>query len=296
MKAGIYDNIDIRDYHADKSWFSASAIKRAKKSLTDFMYYQSGFYDNQNKSFLDFGNAFELALLDPDGFDKMVANEADVFAEISEKHPDIKKFRATKIYEDWFNSHKKEGRYILPQTGSESFETIRLMLNSCYKDAAIQKLIKNVEYQKSIYWVDEATKLQLKTRPDFCKLKTNVVVDLKTARDASPEAFSKDIVNFDYPMQAIMQIDGVIESGLMPNVDFYYWLVVEKEPPYNAQIYEFSLEDRNWIYEEYRLILQKIKKAMESNFYPGYTDRADNKFGILKARIPLWYSQYKVIE
>ena len=75
----------------------------------------------------------------------------------------------------------------------------------------------------------------------------------------------------------------------MPVVDKYFWLVVEKNIPYSATIYEFSEDDIRYCMDEYRYVKSIVKKALEQNKYPGYSQRADNKFGILTAQIPLWY-------
>jgi len=163
------------------------------------------------------------------------------------------------------------------------------MLESCYADAVIQKLIKNIEYQYSIYWTDKETGLNLKTRPDICKSKKNIIVDVKTTLKGSPDKFSKDLSNYDYPLQACMQIDGVLQSGFMPQVDNYFWLVIEKEPPYSATLYEFDKEDIRWCMDEYNYVKGLAARAISENKFPSYSQKADNKYGILTANIPLWY-------
>src|SRR5574343_1362278 len=107
------------------------------------------------------------------------------------------------------------------------------MLSSCYQDKVIQGLISNTEYQLSLFWTDEQSGVRLKTRPDICKRKKNVIVNLKTTLDGSPEAFSKDINKYDYALQACIEWRGCVASGIMPTVDNYVWLVVEKVAPFN---------------------------------------------------------------
>jgi len=289
MMPGVYENISIEKYHYAQDYISASGLKLAKKSLALFKMYRDGELEHDTKLHLDFGNAFELALLDPDEFGRKVANEVDILNEIKEKAPDVKKPRATAVYKDWIEAEQKADKYIIRADGKQSFETIQFMLRSCYKDATIQKLINNIEYQFSIYWKDTQTGLNLKTRPDICKSKKNIIVDLKTTLDGSPEKFSRDLANFDYPLQACMQIDGVLQSGFMPKVDKYFWLVVEKEPPYSATIYEFDQEDIKYCMTEYEYVKGITARAIEQNLYPSYSQQADNPHGILTARIPLWY-------
>lgn len=247
IEDGIYDNISISDYHRNTSHISATSIKQAKVSLKQYQWFRSGKMPRTQALHLDFGNAFEMALLDKANFENSVAILQTEFwkAKALEEKPDLKVPKSSKAYkdlEDKFLADSK-GKYIIPDTGQQSYEAIEYMLESCYSDETIKKLISGTEYQLSLFWTDPQTGLKLKTRPDICKRKKNVIVNLKTTTDASPKAFSRDLANYDYPLQACVEISGCLESGLMQDVDNYFWLVVEKEAPYNAIIYEFDKSD-----------------------------------------------------
>lgn len=298
MTDGIFDNISIEDYHADKEYISATVIKYAKESLRHFKWYTEGKIPHEKKSQFDFGNAFELALLANAEYLNKVAvipendwiEEAQAKNKQDGKDPLVKP-RSSKVYQgayDTFVSANK-GKYLINETGPESFEAIEEMLSSCFQDKVIQELIKNTEYQLSLFWTDEETGIKLKTRPDICKRKKNVIVNLKTTLDGSPQAFSKDLNKYEYPLQAVIETMGCLRTGLMESVDNYFWLVVEKVPPYNATIYEFAERDMAACMDNLRFILTKISKAREQDMWPGYSDQADNMYGILKASIPLWY-------
>jgi len=293
IKDGIHDDISITEYHENKTHVSATVLKYAKQSLKHFDYYRRGLIPREDKFHFGFGNAFELALLDPEGYTKQVAVIPDaVWVEKAMKdNPELKTPRNSKIYQDEKKKFLDEnkGKYFINDEGPESFDAIEEMLSSCYQDKAIQALIKNTEYQLSLFWTDEETGVKLKTRPDICKRKKNVIVNLKTTLDGSPEAFSKDLKKYDYPLQAAIEITGCLRSGLMEQVDSYFWLVVEKVPPYNATIYEFREEDIGAVMDGFHYLLNKISRAEKENKWPGYTQEADNVHGILKAQIPLWY-------
>lgn len=294
MKDGIYRDIDIDDYHANNTHYSSTQLKKVKKSLSHFKHYQET--EHEKKDYFDFGNAFELALLDPEVFKKEVAikqTEYWVALALQEK-PELSKPKASKKYReleaDFMRINKD--KYIINDVGPQSFETIELMLSSCYKDSVIQKLIKNTDNQISLFWTDPETGLQLKTRPDVCKISKNVIVDVKTIEDGSPDSFYRQMANLDYPMQGCLQIKGAVESGLMPTVDLYIWLVVEKKPPYNATMYEFSPKDQEYCMDELEYTISRLKKGIDEDKFPGYSDRADNVHGIITAEIPLWYRTF----
>jgi exodeoxyribonuclease VIII len=291
MNNGIYTDISISDYHRNTSHISATSIKQAKKSLSLWKWNQT--HPQETKLHFEFGNAFELALLDKGNFERQVAilQSTAWVAKALEEKPELKVPKNSTCYkaeENKFTS-ANEGKYIIHDVGDQSYECIEHMLESCYRDATIQKLIKNTEYQLSLFWTDDKTGVNLKTRPDICKRKKNVIVNLKTTNDGSPEAFSRELAKYDYALQAVIEIRGCIESGLMSSVDNYFWLTVEKVPPFNATLYEFDKSDQSYSQDELDFLLTKIKRANEENMYPGYGDRADNQYGILTAHIPAWY-------
>lgn len=292
MNNGIYDNISIQDYHANRTHVSATQIKLAKKSLSLWRWMQS--HPTETKLHLDFGNACELALLDKENFQKSVAilqTQAWIAKANEGREKAYASPKQSKAYQTELEKFEAEnaGKYIIPDVGPQSFEVIEYMLESCHKDAVIQKLISNTEYQLSLFWADPLTGMNLKTRPDICKRKKNVIVNVKTTNDGSPAAFSKDLAKYDYPLQSAVEMRGCIATGLMDQVDNYFWLVLEKEPPYNATIYEFDKSDQQYSYDELDYLLNKMLRAKEENLYPGYGDRSDNTYGILTAQIPLYY-------
>lgn len=301
IKDGIHTDISIQDYHANRTHYSATQLKYANKSLKHFRSYIDGQLERPEGSHFGFGNAFELALLDQEGYMKNVAVLPDQdfidLANQERKKEGKEPFttpRNSKVYKDGVAEFERlnAGKYQINDQGKESFDAIEEMLSSCYQDKVIQALIKNTEYQLSLFWTDPETGIKLKTRPDICKRKKNVIVNLKTTEDGSPQAFSKDLAKYDYPLQACIEIDGCLKTGLMDAVDNYFWLVVEKVAPFNATIYEFSGSDREACMDNYRFILKKIQKARDQESWPGYSDRADNVHGILKAEIPLWYKSF----
>lgn len=290
MKPGIYTDISIDDYHNDKEWLSSSNLRIALDSIRHYWFSKNE--EEEKKSHFDFGNAFECALLEPDLFDQKVAiyDDREILEELAKNRPEIKSYGNTTEYRNWkkdFYSTNAD-KYIIERTGAESFETIEHMLDACYRDAVIQKLIKGAEYQYSIFWQDPETGLNLKTRPDVCRINRNVVIDVKTARNGSPDGFSRSIKDHKLHIQAIMQIDGILSSGLMPSVDKYYWLVCEKNAPFNATLYEFTEWQQERSYEEYRHLLKSVKEAEENNLWTGYGGWSDNKWGILEAPIKPW--------
>jgi len=81
---------------------------------------------------------------------------------------------------------------------------------------------------------------------DLCKarfdmLQNNVIIDLKTCRDASPKGFKQAVRNFNYHQQAAFYLDAAASAG-MTEVDRFQFLAISKQHPYPYAIYELSPE------------------------------------------------------
>ena len=90
------------------------------------------------------------------------------------------------------------------------------------------------------------------------------LVDVKTTRNASPEAFGETIINQKYHMQAAYYLDG---TGL----DKYYIVAIEKAAPYGVCVYKFSKKLIEKGREEYIKGIE-IMKEITTKGYSGYNN------------------------
>lgn len=290
---GIYQ-ISIDDYHADKSWISSTGVKHARGSMAEYRLFLDGYWDNDVKTHFDYGNAMELFLIDKEGFNKSVA-VAPTHKWVEEalaENPKLVSPRASKTYKalsERFSEENKDKYIIVEEGEKESFQALQVQAARCFADEYIAQMLTDIDYQSSCYWIDPETGLKMKSRPDIAKKKGNVLCNIKTLTDASPQGFQRKAVELDWPIQACIEIEGAIRTGLMPTVDHYFWLALEKDAPFNVQLYEFNQSDLEVIRDEYRYLLRRIKECTETGVWPGYGDQADNKYGILQLNLPPWY-------
>lgn len=284
MKTQIIKNLDINAYHYAEPYSNhhgSTGIKAATKSLKHYKHYIDNPPQQERKSHFDFGNAFELALIDDSELLKRVA----IMDESQRPLPD-KDYR-TKANKDWKTDFLAQhaGKYVINLSGDESLETINEMIVSCQSDPTISKLLKMVTYQDSFFWTCPKSGLPLKSRPDLVIEIKNTIIDIKTTRSLEPRSINRDINDYGYPIQAIQQIEGY-EQLIGRPVENYFWLFVEKNPPFDAVLFAFSAEDRQNVRTKYELTKMAIKSAEASGDYPGYRATAqDNEFGILTAKI-----------
>lgn len=63
------------------------------------------------------------------------------------------------------------------------------------------------------------------------------IVDLKTTQDASPSAFARAVATHHYDMQAAWYSALVGQVYQIEEQPDFFWIVVEKEPPYTCVVY-----------------------------------------------------------
>ena len=142
------------------------------------------------------------------------------------------------------------------------------------------KLLDGGEAEVSYFVDDEQTGLPLKARPDFRNAQ-NIVVDLKTTEDAGPSAFGKSSANFRYHVQAAWYSDIVAEC-VGENVPWFFFVVVEKKPPYAVGLYYCEPDVLALGRKIARRNLDAIARFREAGNWPDYADEPQ------PLRLPKW--------
>lgn len=99
------------------------------------------------------------------------------------------------------------------------------------------KLLTAGEQEVSMFW--EESGLKFKCRAD--NLTPNkIIVDLKTAKDASYYGFRSSVKAYGYDVQDVMYRRGVKAAYDLEMLPSFVFVVQEKEPDYEVGIYELS--------------------------------------------------------
>lgn len=142
--------------------------------------------------------------------------------------------------------------------------------------------------ETSYFWTDAITGEDCKCRTDCLNMKYSdpIIVDLKSANDASTEAFTKDAVKYGYDLQAAMYSAGVEANiGRKP---LFVFIVVEKKPPYAVNILqadELFVQHGEMLFREY---LSDYHYCRQSNNWYGYLGK-DNQINNLA--LPAWLAK-----
>ncbi len=133
--------------------------------------------------------------------------------------------------------------------------------------------------EQSFWWKHRETGLQCKCRCDY--VIDDMVIDLKTTGEsgASPEAFTKTIVNFTTIWLRLIIFKELGQKR-------FIFVAVEKVFPYSVGVYELSPHFIERGYELQEQALSDIKAAQESGIWAGYSDQAPE--GIKTLTPPRW--------
>ena len=271
--------IDI--YHSNYDYLSSTALKHGLRSMRELRWFLDGKLPRKESDAFEIGKAFELALLEHE----KVESEIAVLNE--DNRPEPTKTMASKLNSSWKKQFEldNEEKIIISK---DNWGMIEQMVRGVAENTTLDSMIGLCSSQVSIYWQDEETGVKLKTRPDLVLPEAGLVIDIKTAPDGSPSGFGRQVQNFSYWLQAIMQIDGLERAGMIdtshPENFNYFWLVSEKQPPYNATLYEFDKLSLSQKYAEYRALLDKVMLAQKTDHWGGYENPL-HKYGVVDLKV-----------
>ena len=121
--------------------------------------------------------------------------------------------------------------------------------------------------EASLFWQDEPTGVECRARPDLIR-DDGFLVDLKTATDASPEAFQRAAFNYGYHRQAAFYLDGwKIINGKAPKG--FIFVVQETEPPFLTAVYVASPAMIELGRSEIRADLERFAECLRTDTWPG---------------------------
>jgi hypothetical protein len=121
--------------------------------------------------------------------------------------------------------------------------------------------------KKELTILSELQQTKVKARLDC--LIDGIIVDVKTTEDASPEAFSRTIYNYEYHQQAAFYLDAANACGL--EVGQFIFIAVEKKPPYAIGIYQLDADAITEGRALYRKALKAYETAEAFDYWPGYS-------------------------
>lgn len=263
-----------------------------ERSPAHYRYWVENPDDDKDGEYFDFGKLFHCAALEPDMVDArfgFTPNDAprDLRHLRNAKAPSKSTLESIAWWDDWEASNA--GRIMVPVS---SMDTARRMGDSLRSHVlriptergAItirgDELLAMCRREVTYRWTDPRTGVACKSRADLECGELAFGADLKSAIDASPEAFARAVARHRYHQQHVHYCDGAQAAGT-PWRDFLF-PVVEKNPPYVAAVYIIPAmaEERGRALRD--RAMDTLARCLRDDHWPGYTNT------ITELNLPAW--------
>ena len=245
------------EYHKSDALNFSSLVKLLKSPAH---YKQSLIAPIEQTKAMAFGSAVHLAVLEPEKFKAAYCVQ-----------PKINK--TTKLgkieFEDWCAENTGKKSLDIEDTQ----KIIRIVESINNHPIASQLLTKGVA-EKSVFWKDPISDVLCRCRPDYWR-DDGVIIDLKTADDASVDGFKRSIATFNYHLQSSWYLEGVGATVGKCLSEFCH-LVIEKTEPFAIAIY--TLDDVSLAAgsDKIRELLELYTKCKQENYWPAYSPNIQN--------------------
>lgn len=182
----------------------------------------------------------------------------------------------------WEEFHEREttaGRIILVR---DQWDEVRTIADAVLRHPVAGPLVRGGRSEHTLTWTHRVEprehlagyEIACKGRLDY--LRPDCIVDLKTTRDASPDAFGRQMFSLLGHGQAAWYRDG--EGHALP----FFFVAVEKSAPYAVQVYEVGAYLLDMGRELYRDLLGRLHACRADDSWPGYAE------GIAPLEFPRW--------
>ena len=242
----VFSNMSNKDYHEHGSdYISSSFVKSvAKHSIAKAL------QPIEANQALIFGDAMHTYFESKTDFHSrfVTFDDREVISSIREARPEITAPSMTKEYKAFRREFERGVDSDQTIISLHDVERIEHMFNSVKKNKAVAEINEFYEYNavwdEYSFFTDESFQkfrpLNFRVRPDKMLVQDEnpmAIIDWKSCKDASKNAFRSDFFRYRYDIQATFYC---MVLGLEYS-DFYF-VAIEKEYPYNSAVYTLSYD------------------------------------------------------
>jgi len=267
---GLFENMPFDDYLKVDA-LSATGLKQLARSP---WHYRNRVDIDPTPAMLR-GTLAHCAVLEPEA----MAQRYVVLPEDAPRKPTRAQWEAKKpsaeslAAMDWWRQFKDEsaGRDLV---SFADYALCQAQLAAIAAQPELAELLRAGRGEVSIFWIDEATGIYCKARPDWLPPANGRSIrplDLKTCADESPNGFGRAAARLRYDLQAAHYTDG-IEAVTGLTVDAFVFGAVSSKPPILAVPYILTDEVRDQGRDERRELMDRLAWCMRENRWPAYGD------------------------
>ncbi len=237
-----------QEYHNKTQYLSKSTLDLIHKSPAHYKAFLEGEKDKPTAAMI-FGSLVHA----------LVFEQHHEYAIIPECDRRTKEGKA--IYEEFLNESK--GKELLVTW--EQFNLAKKIYDAVKSHKAASKLL-STDGKVEVPFFGELEGVNVRCKADFSN--SRFIVDLKTTASAAPEEFIRSVFNYRYHVQAALYMD-------LMKIDRFFFIAVEKESPFNVEVYELDQESIEIGRQEYKKDIAKYKECVASGIWPSYNKDQD---------------------
>lgn len=260
---------------------SNSGLKTLLDCPAKYYYkYLSGEYELKEKPHFKIGKAVHCYLLEGrEAFEKIywLNPYKDLLKEeklrlLEEKgYTNVKTLKVSELEAFLLEADGIEQKQI--ELNNSEMNQIVCMVNAAKRDIKTSAALSQLgEPELSVFWYEEKYDLWFKCRPDFLPYNPINIPDYKTSDSVRPEIFYKKFIDYGYFIQGAMYKRG-IKAVLDIDVENFYFIAQEKEPPYVTQIFNPAEAFFLWGDKAIDNAVSVYKSCKEKGVWGGYTDK-----------------------
>lgn len=254
---GLHTDVSPAVYHAPVlGMVSKSALEHFERSPAHYFTALTTVVEAEPNEAFAFGTATHAAVLEPDVY-------ASTYV-VAPKFGDLR-FKENKAAKKAWEA-ENVGKVALTLQDARAIEGIR---KSIQAHPLAARLLDDGVSEITALWTDPETGLRCRTRSDRYVERRGLIVDLKTAQDASPSGFAKATFNYHYDWSHALYRAGFAELGRA--ADHFVFLVVEKTPPYAVALYQLDEEGVRAGHARVRAHMRTLRECLGADRWPGYS-------------------------
>jgi len=265
---GAYPDIDGEVYHqfeiCDAPSISSTGLKLISSKSAYHYWHQSALNPNrpkqEQKTHFNLGKAVHDLLLLQDLFPKNYFILPEGYDGRQKRWADAKEEREAAIEAN------------IPVLTFEQHRMAYEMANQVENNELAKALIISGIPEMTLAAKDPITGVWLRSKPDILPDTTDIIPDVKTTRDAHPDAFEKQATDVGYFQSAAhyMDVIDLVYGGTGAKRRFVL-IAVESTPPHLVQIYHLDDESIQMGRMLNRKAINTFAECLQSGVWPGYS-------------------------
>lgn len=248
IKTGLHFDLPELDYHGHQGSLSQSGIKTLLESPARFAWERAN--PAPPTQAMEFGSIAHMMRLG-------VGPEVVVIAADS---------RRTNAVQEAEAAAREAGKIPLL---TKEYKVVCDMAEAADRDPIVRALLSGGEPEVSAFWPDEETGVLRRGRFDY--MRDDLIVDYKTAANASPRSFGRTAYSFGYYIQHPYYVDLALACD-MAGVRSMVFLVQDKRPPFCVAALELDKDAVHLGREKAAKGLQIYRDCTEADVWPAWAD------------------------